>query len=163
MLSNHRLVIGWPEKLDSLHFDESSGQQEPTCPNFSSKVKSVEGQLVLLILLFLLFPLPARADITAGQLFDRCQKRTKVMERVNEKLTTVGEHLDSYCEGYLIGVYNALMESKIICAPPKEVPNSEYLKSVFEFFLKDQPGKKDAQVAAVLKDAYTRVFSCKKK
>lgn len=109
----------------------------------------------------------AQADVSGRQLVDKCKEKTPVMQRVDGKLTVVGERLDGYCEGYLLGVYGALVQSGIICAPSNEV-TGDYLKSVFDHYFKTLPRDKAegylktvSPASEMLKTAYSRAFPCK--
>ena len=67
-------------------------------------------------------------------LLDACKQKTNVVERVSGKLETVGEKMDELCHGYLVGAYDALIESRSICAP-NDPPSPEYLLSILELYL----------------------------
>ncbi len=103
----------------------------------------------------------ALAQLRTDALMDACKQKTQVWERVEGKLQAVGEKIDGTCRGYLVGAYDALIESKAICAPG-DPPSPEYLVSVLETYLKAEParGRNATQVA---RSAYLRAFPCKEK
>jgi hypothetical protein len=126
-------------------------------------------EILLLVSLVLLSVGVCRADISANRLSDKCKEKTRVTKMVDGKLEFVAEKLDGFCEGYLLGVYAALVQQKAIC-PASDEPSADYLKSVFEKFLETLPRDKAesylrrvSSASEVLESAYSRAFSCPKK
>ncbi len=46
-----------------------------------------------------------------------CKEKTLVGKRIQGKAEVVGEKMNEFCHGYLVGIYDALIESKMICTP----------------------------------------------
>jgi hypothetical protein len=107
------------------------------------------------------------ADSAFGQLrtetlLDSCKRKTQVWESVQGKPQPVGEKIDGLCHGYLIGVYDASIDTKAVCAPGNP-PSPEYLLSVVETYLKTEPAARGKNATQVARAAYLRAFPCKDK
>jgi hypothetical protein len=68
----------------------------------------------------------ASAQTRTDALLKSCSQKTVVWGRVDGKLEVVGHGMNGLCQGYLIGVYEAMLTSKAICAPA-EAPTPEFL------------------------------------
>ena len=107
------------------------------------------------------------APVAFGQmhteaLLNSCKEKTQVMKLIQGKPEVVGEKIAGLCHGYLVGVYDALIESKMICTP-SDAPTPEYLYSVLQTFLKLEPSGSAKPAVEVTRAAYQRAFPCEEK
>lgn len=101
----------------------------------------------------------AHAETSITQLIGQCEEKMAVYERVDGKLKVVGERLDSFCEGYLLGAYETMAVAGEVKAT--ETPSAEYLKSIVVTFRRDSPVKGSGPAASVVRAAYLRALRSK--
>ena len=90
--------------------------------------------LSTLIIVIMSMALAAFGQMHTETLLNACKEKTQVMKLIQGKPEVVGEKIAGLCHGYLVGVYDALVESKVICAP-SDLPTPEYLYSVLQTLL----------------------------
>jgi len=113
-------------------------------------------------LLFAALAYPSFADeVTAADLLKACSRKTEVWERVNEKLESVGQKLDAFCEGYLSGSFFTLLSEDRICLGTHSA-RPEYLESVFRIHSSRDLVDLSQYAVVALKEAFTRAFPCKR-
>jgi hypothetical protein len=122
--------------------------------------------MVLLLSVFMMILLCMPGE-TPGQmrtetLLSACKEKTQVMKFIQGKPEVVGDRLDGLCHGYLVGVYDSLVERRIICAPPNN-PTPEYLYSVLQRYLNADSSSSAKPVIEHLHVAYSRAFPCDEK
>ena len=117
--------------------------------------------LIIPIIIIPIIP-AAFGQMRTETLLNACKEKTQVMKLIQGKPEVVGEKIAGLCHGYLVGVYDALVESKVICAP-SDLPTPEYLYSVLETFLKIEPSGSAKPAVEVTQAAYQRAFSCEEK
>lgn len=107
-----------------------------------------------------LYVTSARATTTTERLVAACDDKTVKLERVDGKLQKIAESMDSFCEGYLIGSFEALRGEKLVCVKD-EMPRPEYLSSVFRMYMEQRRDHKKAAATVVVREAFRRAFPCK--
>lgn|SRR5215472_2886853 len=90
-----------------------------------------------------------------------CEQKTIVMGR-DEKGNYVeaGEQIDSYCRGFLEGIFTYLVRAGTICSKDKNTSPEFLLSTVLTYQTQTKSQDKDA--ARVLEAAFKRAFSCQK-
>jgi hypothetical protein len=113
--------------------------------------------LTFAVALFLRCPAHA-ADVPAQKLVDACENKIPVFQRgTNRKgAQKVGEQIDGFCEGYLMGSYRVLVETSKIHADGDVT--AEYLWSVVKIYIKDNPSATSQPAVSVVMSAYSRAF-----
>jgi hypothetical protein len=97
------------------------------------------------------------AEVRSQQLIERCGKDTVVMERVEGTIKPVANTLDGFCEGYLLAAYEALVaEGKV--THRSDIPSADYLRSVFNLYVRDHPAAASAAAYPTVRSAYLRAF-----
>lgn len=122
---------------------------------------------MILLLSALMIVIISMAPAAFGQmrterLLNACKEKTKVMKLIQGKPEVVGEKIDGLCHGYLVGIYDALVENKVICTP-SDPPTPEHLYSVLETYLKVEPSGSTKGAVEVTRTAYQRAFLCEEK
>jgi hypothetical protein len=90
--------------------------------------------------------------------FERSQK-TQVYERVDGRIAPVGHRMDGWCEGFLVGSFEALAAEGAVCAK-EESPSPDFLLSVFQTYVGEAVDRKARPAAAVARLAFKRGFPC---
>ena len=107
---------------------------------------------VIIIVLFAW--VPVCNALTMEELLKACGNETIVFNKKGEQ---VGQKLDGYCSGYLLGALESLaLVDPNICIKDKITP--EHLLSVLKTYIKEKGGEENAQ--ETLRKAFTRAFSC---
>jgi hypothetical protein len=111
---------------------------------------------VMMLLLFLAGT--ATAQVSIKQLSNECSKSMSTTQLVDGKIKIVGEEMDPFCRGYLLGVYDVITAAGEV---KNEAPSADYLKSVVNTYLRDNPTKNSGPAAPILRAAFRRAFPAK--
>lgn len=95
-------------------------------------------------------------EVRIDDLMSACSKGSPVVERVEGRMQIVGEQLDPFCRGYLLGAYESMLAEGELKATADVSP--EYLKSVVERFRLDRPEDSSGSAQGVLRLAFRRAF-----
>jgi hypothetical protein len=104
---------------------------------------------------------PLADQVTVSELLNSCSKKTEVWEKVDGKLERVGQRLDSFCEGFLLGAFSTLLLEGKVCVGEHST-RPEYLESVFRLSVSRSAGRSGNEAAPQLKEAFSRAFPCKR-
>ena len=109
---------------------------------------------ILAIIIVLCAWAPICNALTTEDLLRACGNETIVFNKKGEQ---VGQTIDGYCSGYLIGSLESLaLVDPNICLNDKITP--EYLLSVLKIYIKDKGSEDNAQ--ETIRKAFSRAFSC---
>lgn len=97
---------------------------------------------------------------TTERLAAACEKNMEHWDRVAGKFQKIGASLDQFCEGYLVGTFEALESQKLICAKDSERPRAEFLASVVQTYIGSNKNEKARPAQDVVRRALERAFAC---
>lgn len=99
-------------------------------------------------------------ETSIDDLLQRCEKKMEVWSDDEQgQIVRIGERLGGFCDGYLQGFFNALVNSKTICPETNERITSEFLLSVVQTY-RAEATNRSAEGSEILEAAFKRAFAC---